>query len=861
MGEPASTRRRANHAPAPWVGDASRWLLALGVAGSGLAVGAVHTETLCVVTVVLAASAFLGWWGSEPLRARAPATVLLVTGIVLTGYTAAQCVPMPVAWLRVLSPHSADVWSRALAPLHEAGPSWAPLSLDPIASRVEVLKGAAYVLAFVAALRVARRKDGVTFLSAIVVLTAMALALAAVLHPAFGARRLFGVYEPGPSIAARHIAPLMNANNLAGYLTIGVCLALASLLAPEPRVPRPITGAIVLLLIAAQLWVASRGGVITMGLGALVVVTVAHVSRTRRASAGATTSLTLVSSLGMVAGATAIVLGGSEEASGELFDTNVSKLTMFSETVHTLPSIPLLGWGRGAFESAFAVFRTTPGYFTYTYPENVVVQWLSEWGLPVGTLGLVAIAVALRPNIVLARSATAGGAWGALVALTIQNMGDLGTEVPGLMLPLVVCAALVTAGTTGSKPRWKIERWAAVPRWVALGAGVAGVVPLVLALTTLGKGLHDDQRAMREAAIDVGTSAGQMHAMARAAMVRHPAEPYVPFTTALRAVRRGDDSPMPWIAATLERAAVYGPAHLVLARTLSGAHPAQARLEYRLAMEQAPNLVGDVMTEAPRVIHSFDDADELVPHGKDADTIRDLLVVAVEARLPSTAARIDATLLSQSQPVHHAVLRVAEKAVDDLEAGDAAPWCQGSARPACVDAAARRATQVEQLMPDQCTGYALHARTLVAGGSGTSGVKELDGAVDHVADRVVCLEELVKVARSVHNDVVAQSALDRILNAGCDTPTECANKVRWVARAYEDVNRPMLALALYRKAFDIAPDDVLLAYIAMLASGAGLFAESAEDYTRLSRKHPDNPEWARRAAEARNAAMREAQRL
>ena len=82
------------------------------------------------------------------MRARAPATILLFTGLGLTAYTALQCVPMPIA-----------------------GPRWAPITLDPIATRVEVLKGVAYLLALV-------------------------LALAAVLHPAFGERKLDGIYDP-----------------------------------------------------------------------------------------------------------------------------------------------------------------------------------------------------------------------------------------------------------------------------------------------------------------------------------------------------------------------------------------------------------------------------------------------------------------------------------------------------------------------------------------------------------------------------------------------------------------------------------------------------------------------------------------
>jgi hypothetical protein len=45
-------------------------------------------------------------------------------------------------------PANADVWDRALLPLREAGPSWATLSLDPGATRVQVARGIGYLLAF-----------------------------------------------------------------------------------------------------------------------------------------------------------------------------------------------------------------------------------------------------------------------------------------------------------------------------------------------------------------------------------------------------------------------------------------------------------------------------------------------------------------------------------------------------------------------------------------------------------------------------------------------------------------------------------------------------------------------------------------
>ncbi|MGH7297729.1 MAG: O-antigen ligase family protein, partial [Polyangiaceae bacterium] len=118
---------------------AGRWVFAVALSGSALAVGSVHTVTLCIVTLALGVAACMAWWGAEPMKTRSAANLLFFTGAGLTTYTALQCVPMPIGWLKRIAPHNADIWSRALAPLHEAGPTWAPISLDPTATRVEVL--------------------------------------------------------------------------------------------------------------------------------------------------------------------------------------------------------------------------------------------------------------------------------------------------------------------------------------------------------------------------------------------------------------------------------------------------------------------------------------------------------------------------------------------------------------------------------------------------------------------------------------------------------------------------------------------------------------------------------------------------
>ncbi|HEY5260708.1 MAG TPA: O-antigen ligase family protein [Solirubrobacteraceae bacterium] len=767
---------------------------------------------------------------------------------------------MPIGWLAVIAPHNADVWSRALSPLHEPGPSWAPISLDPTATRVEVLKGVAYLLAFVTALRVARRREGVAFLGAVIVLTGVVLAVVAVLHPAFGAHKLYGLYEPGSGIAERHIAPLLDPNNLAGYLNVSFCFALAAALAPDPRIPRPIAGAAVLLLVATQVWIASRAGVTCMILGAIVVVAIRWYARSREQRIGGTI-LSLVTGGAAVAGVVLIVLAGSNEASGELLDDDVSKLQMFQRVMRMLPAVPFFGCGRGAFESAYPVFRTGYGFVTYTHPENVIAQWILEWGLPISVAGFAALAFALRPTEMFARSTTAAGGWAGLVALAIQNLGDLGTEIPGLLLAGVVCAAVVVGGTPGRAAPWRGARWAGHPRIIVIAGGAAAAFAMIAVGGGIGRELAQDRRRMYDAALDASHPVDAMRGQVRAAMLRHPAEPYLPFAMGLRVFPQAHEDAIPWIGATLERAPVYGPAHLVLARAVASRAPSQARLEYRIATEQAPEQSPTALAEAARLVGSYEDALELVGPGKQGTQTLGALTELLEARLPATSVRLDAELASRDPTDSRPVLRAAAAAVADVEARGA-PWCDGPSRRECLGRARELVERGDRLAPTSCVTHTLGARLQIAEGDVQGALEDLSAATDVVVERGQCLRELVVLAGRVGDNIREDAAIARITTAGCADDSGCARDFAWIGGVEERRGNTGKALAQYKRAYEHAPDDdALLEEVARLAAAAGLHAEAAEDYDRLAQRHPAQEKWRNAAQKERDEAMRRAVQL
>ncbi len=104
----------------------------------------------------------------------------------------------------------------------------------------------------------------------------------------------------------------------------------------------------------------------------------------------------------------------------------------------------------------------------------------------------------------------------------MQNFVDLGSEIPGLVLAPIVCAAIVVGGTAGRDSRWGLDRWTRSPRAVALGGTIAGSLAIAVALSAMSGELNEDRAALQHAAAAGRGAADDLHALARAAMLGTP---------------------------------------------------------------------------------------------------------------------------------------------------------------------------------------------------------------------------------------------------------------------------------------------------------------------------------------------------
>ncbi|HYJ08183.1 MAG TPA: O-antigen ligase family protein, partial [Polyangiaceae bacterium] len=532
MKEPPARRRRRRRKSSlsrALASNGERIVVALQTAvviGSAQLLGAVHVPVLLGVAAVGLAACALCYRARLAPTWRVPRPALILAA--LAAYTLLQAVPLPASLLSRLAPANAEVWAGALAPFRESGPSWASLSLDPGASYVEALKWLLYAAVFATAAALGYRR-GAHWGARLVFVSGVLVALSSLIHRLLGATTVYGVYEPVGEFAREKIGPLLNPNNLSGYLNIAVFCGFGLFVMRRPPFPRWIVALGVALRLGALLEAGSRGGLAAFALGILALGPALAIAR--RAA-----DPTLADRAIVRWGVTAVVGGGlalallalSSQGAKVLGDHNVEKIKLLPWARPMLAEHPWFGIGRGAFESVFPEYRTGQANVIYTHPENFVVQWLCEWGIPFGLVALVALAFALRPRqLGFGQHAVASGVVVALFALLAQNLVDLGLEVPAIPLAAATALGACWGGSRVQSAR-TMERDA--DTWPVRASWALGVVSLLLLAgafyfgrKTVGSERIAINDALESADLTKQAARSELRHELRAAMLRHPA--------------------------------------------------------------------------------------------------------------------------------------------------------------------------------------------------------------------------------------------------------------------------------------------------------------------------------------------------
>jgi len=323
------------------------------------------------------------------------------------------------------------------------------------------------------------------------------------------------LWVPKYAYGNRLTSTFINANHQAFYFVVLIFLAVGLLLRPPRRtrvsarqgtgagvlrgdgttgglVGQVLLGGAIVVMSAAMLLTASRGGFVSALVGLLVVFVLSLHGRARShiplALVGAVTMLVVYATW---VGLDAVVERFSVVGREPFADV---RWAVWEGAIRLVGDAPVLGIGLGGFQDAFPVYRPRAiAAQLIDYAHNDYLQLLAEAGL-VGFLvmvwGLVGMTVFVLRRWVarqdpFVRGLTMGGL-GALSAVVVHSAIDFSLHIPANALLLAVVSALLPAVVTlrvhRAGERVDLPEWRRVPNPRVRAAGavaVAGVVAVV----------------------------------------------------------------------------------------------------------------------------------------------------------------------------------------------------------------------------------------------------------------------------------------------------------------------------------------------------------------------------------------------
>ncbi len=578
-----------------WLDVASLVLLVSVVLGSVMAIGAVHPQVLAGVFLLSSVGAVALVIHRGLGREAALAGILLG----LAAYSGLQAVSLSARSAALLDAGNAAVFEDALRPWRMAGPLRHSLSLDAHATWLEVGRFVSYAAIVVIAAHTIRAwswlvAPGVVFASAVL------LAMVTLGHGILELRSVFGVYEPRYA-TPRWVSPLLNPNNLAGYLNLGL-LCGGALLSSSKSVPfRLPIGLGMAIVLCVSLLTGSRGGALSLLVGCAALTFSYRRSLFRRGSAKL---WLLVGGVGVAAGTLMVIAAPSE--AWRAYASTSTKLALFGWVCSMITAHPWFGVGRGAFETAFPPYRGSSlagatNNVTFAHAENFLLQWAAEWGLPVTITALVAIGYAFwrwgrRPR-------AAAFVLTALLVPLGQNMVDVALEVPGVCIALLTVASVYfRAGAEEGFGGLRRTRTAVACSALTLFAAL----PCAWGLARLDTPTEARDR-LRDlySHTDFKQQAGTQHfdEELRSAVLQRPGEPYFSLLGAL-AARRSGGEPNRWLSRALERDPNRAETYFVLGRVLAErGHVWQGLDMLKYALQRQPPLKKKVARAAIKISH------------------------------------------------------------------------------------------------------------------------------------------------------------------------------------------------------------------------------------------------------------------
>jgi tetratricopeptide (TPR) repeat protein len=401
----------------------------------------------------------------------------------LAAFTIFQTIPLPSFVLYLVARRAYDVRSF----VHDGqAPLLMPITYELSASLRDAARLLIYGMIAIAAHERSRMRRGFDVVAKPVAIAGIASIAISWAHRLFNIEKMFGLLAVAKPMRDL-VTTFVNPNHAAGFLVI-TSLTSVGLAFNETKPERKVWLFSAALLSAFVATISfSRGGLAALGV-AIVSFFVMIVFRTREKKKRPGWRLvTVIFALAIAAPGAALYEFWDDiqhEFAGSAADPlSVSaKLAAFKDAGPMILDHAWLGIGKGSYVSVYPAYKASHLQYTFTNPENILVQLVSDWGLVFGIAAVIGLFFCVAQRLIKAGSPLSIGAVVGVAAVLLQNLADFSFELPGVAIPVT---AVLAATGWGLVRFWRVDLSSPrLFRALSLGPGIAALSATILAFAT-----------------------------------------------------------------------------------------------------------------------------------------------------------------------------------------------------------------------------------------------------------------------------------------------------------------------------------------------------------------------------------------
>ncbi len=435
--------------------------LALAAIAAPLAIASVHWPMKMVLAGLAGALLLAYSLLSFRRRFRIRFDGFVLYGLALVAFMLMQLMPLSDNLLESLSPLAFEGVQRARDLGYQVV---GRISLEPAETGGLIcLVGTALCL-YVVAFNLSYREGTGNKILAMVGIAGAVVAAVTFIHFATGSKLLLGFYSPRQGLGRVQLffSSFVNNNNSAGFLNLSLFILAGQWQKAQFGKIKGIYGILVLMTAAASVMMLSRGGLLALVMGGIFLAAITRWnggrSRSSSYAVAAVGIFVTIISVGLFLLLFNKVLGQIENTRLFPFGESDGKMLIWEKARHAADSFAKVGAGGGAFRTAFSPFNDLVAQGTIPHAESELVQPFLEFGRYVGFLTLFVPVLLVWRRFAFARAdGFYAGALAGLFALGIQQVGDFGLRIPGVLLPAAITLGALSGGWV--RQRGKVRTW------------------------------------------------------------------------------------------------------------------------------------------------------------------------------------------------------------------------------------------------------------------------------------------------------------------------------------------------------------------------------------------------------------------